>query len=100
MTESVIDPAELGIARAPREALKGGPPVENAEVALKVLGGAPGPCRDFVLLNAAAALVAADLAQSLAEGLAAARESIDSGRALNCLSRLRTLSNQLAAPGP
>jgi anthranilate phosphoribosyltransferase len=98
VTESVIDPADLGIARAPREALKGGSPAENAEVALKVLDGAPGPCRDFVLMNAAAALVAADLAQSLAEGLAAARESMDSGRALDCLSRLRTLSNQLAAP--
>lgn len=98
VTESVIDPAELGIAAAPREAVRGGTPAENAEVVLQVLDGAPGPCRDFVLLNTAAALVAADLAQSLAEGLEAARESVDSGRARGCLSRLRTLSNQLGAP--
>ena len=100
VTESVIDPAELGIARAPSEALRGGPPARNAELVLEVLGGAPGPCRDFVLINAAAALVAADLVQSLADGLAAAAESVGSGRALGCLSRLRTLSNQLAAPRP
>jgi anthranilate phosphoribosyltransferase len=98
VTESVIDPAELGIARAPSEALRGGAPAQNAELALQVLGGAPGPCRDFVLINAAAALLAADLVQSLAEGLAAATESVGSGRAMDCLSRLRKLSNQLAAP--
>jgi anthranilate phosphoribosyltransferase len=98
VSESLIDPAELGIARAPSEALRGGAPAQNAELALQVLGGAPGPCRDFVLINAAAALLAADLVQSLAEGLAVAGESVGSGRALDCLSRLRKLSNQLAVP--
>ena len=95
--EWVIDPGELGIPASPRDALKGGGPAQNAEMTVEVLSGASGPVRDFVLINAAAALVAADLAESLADGLEAAVESLDAGRALACLSRLRALSNQLAS---
>jgi len=100
VTEWVIEPGDLGIDPAPREAFTGGTPAHNAETTVAVLSGELGACRDFVLINAAAALVAADLAQNLADGLAAARESVDSGRALDCLSRLRALSNRLAAPAP
>jgi len=100
VTEWVIEPGDLGIDPAPREAFSGGTPAQNAETTVAVLSGELGACRDFVLINAAAALVAADLAQNLADGLAAARESVDSGRALDCLSRLRALSNRLAAPTP
>ena len=99
VTEWEFDPRSLGLAAAPKEALKGGNPAHNAEVTLAMLAGAPGPIRDFVLVNAAAALVAADRAAGMAEGLEAAAQSVDSGRALQCVNRLRTLSNQLAAPG-
>ena len=61
----------------------------------KVLSGEHGPRRDVVLLNAAAALKAGNQADSLAEGLIIARESIDSGRASNKLQALIDLSQQL-----
>ena len=98
VTEWVIDPGELGLPPAAPEALRGGSPADNAEITLRMLTGDPGPVRDFVLVNAAAALVAADLVADLAEGLEAARDSVDAGRALSCLNRLRELSNQLLAP--
>jgi len=98
ISEWEIDPAALGLDPAPVDALRGGSATDNAAIAIEVLSGSPGPRRDFVLVNAAAGLVAADRAADLAEGLAAAAESVDSGRALECLSRLRTLSGRLAAP--
>ncbi|GAC1365378.1 MAG: anthranilate phosphoribosyltransferase [Actinomycetota bacterium] len=97
VTMSEIDPAALGLAPAPAESLRGGTPAGNAAVTLEVLGGAEGPVRDFVLVNAAAALVAADLVSDMAAGLGVAREAVDSGKALATVSRLRDLSNQLAA---
>ena len=98
VSEWVIEPASLGLAAAPREALKGGRPAENAEVTLSVLSGTEGPARDFVLINAAAALVAADRAADLAEGLEMAAGSVDSGSALACVNRLREVSNRLGDP--
>jgi anthranilate phosphoribosyltransferase len=100
VSESTIDPGELGLAPAPREALRGGSPADNAETTHKVLSGAPGPIRDFILINAAAALVAADLVADLAEGLEAAEDSLDSGRALSCLDGLRELSGRLVPASP
>ena len=57
-----------------------------------MLGGAPGPFRDIVLLNAAAALVVADKAADLAAGMALARHSIDSGAARTRLAKLVDLT--------
>lgn len=98
VTTDEIDPVALGLGAAPRDALKGGTPAANAAVTLDVLGGGGGPVRDFVLINAAAALVAADLAPTMADGLVVAAEAVDSGRALATVSRLRDLSNRLAPP--
>jgi anthranilate phosphoribosyltransferase len=70
--------------RAPRvtpEALKGGDAIANAEIARSVLSGCQGPQRDVVLVNAAAALVAAGKAADLQEGMERAAHSIDSGAA-------------------
>jgi len=67
--EYELDPAELGLAKAPIEALRGGGPEENARVALELLGGAKGARRDVVLLNASAALRAAGVAKDWKEGL-------------------------------
>ena len=56
-----VAPEEAGLARADLDDLKGGAPRENAEALQAVLRGEPGPYRDIVLLNAAAALVVADM---------------------------------------
>ena len=90
--EYELDPAELGIPRAPLAAVRGGGPEENARLAREVLGGAKGPRRDVVLLNAAAALRAAGIAQEWRDGLGAAAEAIDSGRAAEVLERWAGIS--------
>jgi len=83
-----IAPEDVGLGRARLEDLLGGAPEVNARMVREVLDGVPGPRRDIVLLNAAAALVAADRARSLREGIALAAESIDSGRARAALDAL------------
>jgi anthranilate phosphoribosyltransferase len=83
-----IDPAALGIAPPPAGALKGGDAHDNAKILLEVLEGERGARRDVVMLNAAAALEVAGAAAGLAEGLALARESLDSGAARERLARL------------
>ena len=89
-----LDPSGLGIPTAQPSDLKGGTPEENAEITLSILGGEKGPKRDIVLLNAAAAIVAGGKAADIAAGLAAAAESIDSGRALAKLEGLKAKSNE------
>jgi anthranilate phosphoribosyltransferase len=87
-----VGPAELaalGLAVASNADLAGGTPGENATLVEAVLGGARGAHRDVVLLNAAAALVAAGTAGALADGLALAGVTIDDGRATALLARLR-----------
>lgn len=92
VTEHDLDPAELGIPRANLSDLLGGDAEHNAAVARNVFAGESGPVRDIVLLNAAAGLVAFDLAQNPAEvqrsiverfraKLEVAAEAIDSGAA-------------------
>ena len=93
----VLDPARFGIPRALPGDLVGGGPARNAEIARAVLGGAAGPARDIVVLNAAAVLVAAGCVAGFEAGVAAAAASLDEGRAAACLARLVTLS---AAAGP
>lgn len=84
-----LRPEEVGIAPASAEALRDAGDVPgNARLTREVLSGAPGPRRDIVLLNAAAALVAAALAADLREGIARAAESIDSGHAAARLDEL------------
>lgn len=92
--EYELDPKELGLAAAPKDAMKGGGPEDNARIAREVLGGAGGPRRDVVLLNAAAALRAAGIAKDWKEGLGAAAEAIDSGRAGDVLQRWATISQE------
>ncbi len=92
-----VDPVRLGLKRASLDDIQGGDPATNAELARRVLDGEPGPKRDFVVLNAAAGLVAAGRADDLAEGLAMATASVDEGRAAAALERLVTVSNEQAA---
>ena len=84
-----ITPEEFGFHRAPLEAFRGGTPQENAEICVSILRGEPGPRREIVLLNAAAALVAAGLAGTIRDGVAPAGRSIDSGAAYAKLEALR-----------
>jgi anthranilate phosphoribosyltransferase len=85
-----VDPEVLGLARAETSTLGGGTPAENAALLEAILGGAHrGPRRDVVLLNAAAAFVAAGSVDALAVGVALAAATIDDGTATALLARLR-----------
>ncbi len=91
VTTAVVDSLDLGLARSKPDDLRGGDATVNGDAARRVLAGEPGPVRDAVLVNAAAALVAydgagaADLTGALAGGIARAAESIDSGAAARLL---------------
>ena len=79
--EAQLHPEDFGLPVHPFEAILGGTPAENATAFSALLDGAPGAYRDAVLLNAAAALVVADKAADLKQGVEMARHSIDSGAA-------------------
>lgn len=92
VTESTVDPADLGLARGTTEALRGGDAAYNADVVRRLLGGETGAVRDAVLLNAAAALAVHDEPtgepiEALVAGLAKATDAIDSGAAKATLER-------------
>jgi anthranilate phosphoribosyltransferase len=87
-----FDPADVGLAPATLADLRGGDRAHNATVVRSVLAGRPGPVRDAVVLNAAAALVAAgvgqgDLVTRIADGLEVAARAVDSGAAADVLDR-------------
>ncbi len=84
-----LTPEEVGLERASPEAIAGGRPEENAAITAAVLRGEVGPRRDIVLINAAAALMTAELADDWRDGLALARRAIDSGAAYEKLEALR-----------
>ena len=83
-----LDPRDLGIEPTDPDALRGGSAAENAATIRAVLAGEPGGRRDAVLLNAAGAIVAAGLADHLADGLGLGAEAIDSGAAASRLEAL------------
>ena len=126
VSEAEFDPASLGVPRASVADLRGADAAHNSAVVRSVLAGEPGPVRDIVLLNAAAALAAAEglssvtLASSataasavpaasatadafgkvLTDGLSRATEAIDSGAAQRLLARWSETSHRLATPRP
>lgn len=94
-----LDPQELGLARAGLADLQETRTLdEAADVIRRILSAEPGPARDLVVLNAAAALVAADAAEGFDEAVSLASEAIDRGDALAALEGLIRLSN-LDDPG-
>ncbi|MEU4325244.1 anthranilate phosphoribosyltransferase [Nonomuraea dietziae] len=100
-TQTVFDPAVLGIARAEVGALRGGDVAFNAQAVHDLVRGETGPIRDAVLLNAAAALVAADgpgddLDSAMIDGYARAVQAVDSGRAAATLDRWIEVSRTLS----
>lgn len=88
-----ITPEQFGFERCTREDLRGGKPVENAEITRSILSGEKGHRRNAVLLNAGAALCIGEKAETIADGIKLAEEIIDSGKAMETLEMLIELSN-------
>jgi anthranilate phosphoribosyltransferase len=88
-----VDPEEFGMSRASLGEIAGGDAGENAAIIREVLRGKKSARRDVVLLNAAAALVAAGMADRVAEAIPLAAQAIDSGAALNKLNALARFSS-------
>ncbi len=89
LQKHVWTPADFGIPPATLDALAGGDAAENARITVEILKGVKGAKRNIVLINAAAALMAAGIAVTPREGVKKAAEAIDSGRALAVLHKLQ-----------
>jgi anthranilate phosphoribosyltransferase len=100
VTEYELEPKDLGLARSRPDDLRGGTPAENAALLRQVLDGEAGPRREVVVLNAAAAILAAGKADQWDRAMATARESLASGRAKQALSRLVQASKAPPGAGP
>jgi anthranilate phosphoribosyltransferase len=95
-----VTPEEFGLSRAPIESIAGGDATENALIIREVLAGKKSPCRDVVLLNAAATLVAAGRADHLTDAMPTVTKSIDSGAATAKLNALVEFTQQSSTPSP
>ena len=89
-----VTPEQVGLARAKPADLKGGDAVHNAAALTSVLEGAHNAYRDIAVLNAAGALVVAQKARNLQEGVELASEALKSGKARQVLVRLVSVSNE------
>jgi len=94
ITSHEIHPEDAGLPVHPLSAILGGSPTENAKAFAALLDGTQSAYRDAVLLNSAAALVVADKASDLKEGVAQARASIDSGAAKAKITALAKLTSE------
>jgi anthranilate phosphoribosyltransferase len=94
VTHAEFTPGDFGVAPAAPGDFAGGEAAENATILRNVLAGGSGPKRDIAVINAAAAIVAAGGAEGFSDGIAAAVESIDSGRALAVLDNSIRMSNE------
>ena len=95
VTEFEVTPADLGVSVSSADSIRATSAEHSARIARSVLSGDSGPARDVVLLNVAAALVAADRSDSLASGVELAARSIDSGDAQAKLDAVVELSQSL-----
>jgi anthranilate phosphoribosyltransferase len=98
--EFSVHPEDAGLIPHPLSAVLGGTPAENARALRAVLAGAPSAYRDAVLLNAAAALLVAERAADLREGVALAAESLDSGAARGKAEQLAAITSASTAEAP
>jgi anthranilate phosphoribosyltransferase len=97
--EYEIHPEDFGIAMSASRNLKVADAAESRAMLLGVLDGAPGPAREIVVLNAAAALYVAGVAHGIGEGVERARQAIDSGAARERLRGFVAATCELAAAG-
>jgi len=93
VTHHTVRPADAGLSVATLADIRGGSAEENAGAIRKLLDGGKGAFRDIVLLNAAAALIVADRASGLPEGVALAAGALDTGRAKRALATLAEVSH-------
>lgn len=94
VTTFTVTPEQFGFARVSEEELKGGTGAENAEITKAILSGTEkGAKRDIVLFNAGATLYIGEKAASVEDGIAMAKEAIDSGKALQKLEELIAFTN-------
>ena len=96
--EYELHPEDFGLAMSSNRALRVETPAQSMAMLRGVLDGVPGPAQDIVVINAAAALYAAGVADSIAAGVVKAREAIASGAARARLARLVDLTRALSAP--
>jgi anthranilate phosphoribosyltransferase len=90
-----ITPEDLGFKRARKEDLQGGTAEENAQITLRILKGENGPQRDITFMNAAAALMTGEKANSFSEALDLVAKTVDSGAAMKKLEEIKLSSNRL-----
>ena len=88
-----VTPEEFGVEPAPLEAIRGGTAAQNAALIWRILEGEGGPPRDIVVMNTAAALVAAGVSENFRDAVEMARAAIDSGRACETLEALRAFTS-------
>jgi anthranilate phosphoribosyltransferase len=84
-----VAPEDFGMRRAPLEALTGGDAAMNAAILTAIFAGEAGPRRDVTVLNAAAVLVTAGVAEDVRAGIARAEQAIDSGAVTKLVAALR-----------
>ncbi len=94
--EYLVAPEDAGLSMSPPEAARGGTPAQNAAIITSVLAGERGPMRDIIVLNAGAALLAADRAKDIREGADEAAKAIDSGEAAKRLQQFVALTQSFA----
>ena len=97
--EYEILPGEFGVALADLRTIQVASPAESKAMLMQVMDNQEGPARDIVLLNAGAALYAADVAVSIADGVAKARIALASGAARSKLADYVAVTQRLAAQG-
>lgn len=95
LTSFTLHPEEVGLPVYSNEQILGGDAKENAAITKSVLNGEPGPYLDTVLLNAGLGLYASGAAETISTGIATAKESIDSGSALEKLENLIQFSKKV-----
>ena len=88
-----VTPAELGMRKASMKDILGGETAVNAKIVKEILSGKKGAKRDIAVLNAAAAIYVGGGAEDLKKGIKLAEKSIDSGKAMETLERLISVSN-------
>jgi anthranilate phosphoribosyltransferase len=94
----VITPEEAGFERTPLAAVKTGTAAENAARIRAVFGGATGADRDYIVINAAVALMATDRAKDVRQGVAMAADALGSGAALCTLDKFVEVSQRVGVP--